>query len=233
VGKLVSVIDLPEEVRDDVGEEVELTHPIGKIEGLIRQAESLGGSVTLAPAASAELTLWMTHEIRRMQVERVYWKVGAADFRGVVEGVRTALVELVAEMRAGTEPGAQSPAAEVAAQAVQVAIYGDKNRITLNTAMAKDGGTAIAVPQADEADQPGFWTTTRLIWGATIGIATTVGAVAACWRSIRYGELTVPCETTWRARHDEGGGRAGACRVVRREARPGQSGARRRRCRGE
>jgi hypothetical protein len=180
-GRLVSVIDLPEEVRKDVGEEVELTHAIGKIEGLVRQAESKDGFVSLTPASSAELALWMTHEIGRMRVVSVYWRVSAADFRGVIEGVRTILIELVAEMRAGTAPGAPVPPAEVATQALHIAVYGDKNRFTLNTAMAEDGGTATVTPQADEVEEPGFWTATRIAWSAIIGIATIVGAVAAVW----------------------------------------------------
>jgi hypothetical protein len=35
----------------------------------------------MGPAAAAELAAMMTHEIRRMRVERVYWSVSAADFR--------------------------------------------------------------------------------------------------------------------------------------------------------
>ena len=180
-GRMVSIIDLPEVAREDISDELELTHPIGKIEGMGRQAEARGGSLQMGPAAAAELAAMMTHEIRRMQVERVYWSVSAADFRGVVNGVRTALTELVAEMRAGTGPGAQAPPAEVASQAVQIAVYGDKNRITLNAPIAGEGGTAIALTEPAEAEQSGFWTTFRRIGAAIVGLATVAGAIAAIW----------------------------------------------------
>lgn len=180
-GRMVSIIDLPEVAREDISDELELTHPIGKIEGMGRQAEARGGSLQMGPAAAAELAAMMTHEIRRMQVERVYWSVSAADFRGVVDGVRTALTELVAEMRAGTGPGAQAPPAEVASQAVQIAVYGDKNRITLNAPIAGEGGTAIALTEPAEAEQSGFWTTFRRIGAAIVGLATVAGAIAAIW----------------------------------------------------
>lgn len=96
----------------------------------------------------------------------------------MVDGVRTALTELVAEMRAGTGPGVQAPPAEVASQAVQIAVYGDKNRITLNAAVTGDGGTAIASHQVGEEAQSGFWTA-RHIGAIVVGVATVIGAVAA------------------------------------------------------
>ncbi len=64
-GKQVSVIDLPQEACDVVGDELPLTFGAGKIEGLIRQAEEHGGSIELGPAAAAELALMMTHEVGR------------------------------------------------------------------------------------------------------------------------------------------------------------------------
>ena len=44
-GKQVSVIDLPEEARGVVGDELPLTFGAGKIEALIRQAEARGGTI--------------------------------------------------------------------------------------------------------------------------------------------------------------------------------------------
>jgi len=69
-GKEVSVIDLPHEARDVVGDELPMTFGAGKIEGLIRQAEARDKSIVLAPPAAAELALMMTHEIGRYQSYR-------------------------------------------------------------------------------------------------------------------------------------------------------------------
>jgi hypothetical protein len=48
-GKSVSVIDLPQEAPEAIGDELPLTQGVGHIEGLIRQAESRGGSIQLGP----------------------------------------------------------------------------------------------------------------------------------------------------------------------------------------
>jgi len=176
--KAVTFLDLPEETRDVVTDEVPLTFGIGKIEDLSRQAESRGGFIPLGPPGATELALWMTHESQgRYQVERVYWSVSVADLRSVADAVRTALVELVAEMRAGTAADQMAPSPEVASQAVQLAVYGKGHRITV--AAAGDGGTAIATSRDGELEQRGFWTTSRRIGAAIVGLAAIVSAVAA------------------------------------------------------
>ena len=104
-GRQTSVIDLPEETRGVVGDELPVTFGAGKIEALIRQAEARGGTIDLGPAAAAELALMTTHEIGRYQVERVYWSAGTGVLCGVIDAIRTTLTELVAEIRAGGRPG--------------------------------------------------------------------------------------------------------------------------------
>jgi hypothetical protein len=175
-GKQVSVIDLPQEARDVVGDELPLTFGAGKIEGLIRQAEERGGSIELGPAAAAELALMMTHEVGRYQVERVYWSVGTGVLRGVVDAIRTTLTELVAGIRAGMAGGDVTPSPDVVGQAVQFAVYGKGNRITV--AAAGSGGTATATSSSEEPEESRFWTWRRA--GVIIvGLATIAGAVAA------------------------------------------------------
>jgi AbiTii len=176
--KSVNSLDLPDVARDVVTDEVPLTYGIGKIEDLSRQAESRDGFVQLGPPGASDLALLMSHYSGgRYHVERVYWSVSAADFRSVVDAVRTALVELVAEMRAGTAAGDTAPPPEVVRQAVQFVVYGKGHRITVAT--AGEGGTAIAASQNGELEQPGFWTTSRRVSAALVGLATIVGAVAA------------------------------------------------------
>jgi AbiTii len=176
-GRQVSVIDLPEEARDVIGDEVTLTAGAGEIEAWVQRAEARGGSLELGPPAAAELAWMMTNEVGRYRVERVYWSVSVAVLRGVVDAVRTVLTELVAEMRAGTPGGDEVPPAEVAAQAVQFAVYGKGHRITVAT--AGEGGTTIAAPQDGDLEEPGFWTTSRRIWAVLVGLATIIGAIAA------------------------------------------------------
>lgn len=173
-GKQASVIDLPQEARDVVGDQ--LTFGAGKIDGLIRQADERGGPIELGPPGAAELALMMTHEVGRYQVERVYWSVGTGVLRGVVDAIRTALTELVAEIRAGMAGGDVTPSPDVVGQAVQFAVYGKGNRITVAT--AGPGGTATATSSSEEPEESRFWTWRRA--GAiTVGLATIAGAVAA------------------------------------------------------
>ncbi len=118
----------------------------------------------------------MTHEIGRYQVERVYWSVSSAVLSGVVDAVRTALTELVAEMRAGTAGGDEVLTPEVAGQALQFVVYGKGHRITV--AAAGEGGTAVATIGGEEPEESRFWTWRRA--GAIlVGLATIAGAVAA------------------------------------------------------
>jgi hypothetical protein len=175
-GRQVSVIDLPQEARDVVGDELPLTFGAGKIGGLIRQAEQRGGSVELGPTAGAELALMMTHEVGRYQVERVYWSAGTGVLCGVVDAIRTTLTELVAEIRAGMTVEDGVPSSELVGQAVQFAVYGKGNRITVAT--AGPGGTAITAFDSGEPEESKFWTWRRA-GPIIVGLATIAGAVAA------------------------------------------------------
>ena len=175
-GKQVSVIDLPEEARGVVGDELPLTFGAGKIEALIRQAEARGGTIDLGPAAAAELALMMTHEVGRYQVERVYWSAGTGVLCGVIDAIRTTLTELVAEIRAGTAGEDAAPSPEVVGQAVQFAVDGKGNRVTF--AVAGPGGTAITMPGSEELEESRFWTWPR-VGAVIVGLATIAGAVAA------------------------------------------------------
>jgi AbiTii len=175
-GKQVSVIDLPKEARDVVGDELPLTFGTGKIEALIRQAENDGGSIKLGPPAAAELALMMTHEVGRYRVERVYWSAGTGVLCGVIDAIRTTLTELVAEIRVGTAAENGTPSPETVGQAVQFAVYGKGNRITVATAGA--GGTATATSAGEEPEETRFWTWRRT-GAAIVGLATIAGGVAA------------------------------------------------------
>jgi AbiTii-like protein len=176
--KSVTYVDLPAEARDVITDEVPLTFGIGKIEDLSRQADSNGGFIQLGPPGASDLALLMSHESGgRYHVERVYWSVSASDLRSVVDAVRTALIELVAEMRAGMAGGDTAPSPEVTGQALQFAVYGKGHRITVAT--AGEGGTATATSKSAEPEEPGFWTTSRRIGAAIVGFAAIVTAVAA------------------------------------------------------
>jgi hypothetical protein len=58
-------------------------------------------------------------------------------------------------------------------------VHGDKNRVTITHAAAGPGGSAVAAPQDSGPEEPGFWTTSRRIGAAIVGLAAIVTAVAA------------------------------------------------------
>ena len=117
----------------------------------------------------------MTHEVGRYQPERVYWSAGTGVLCGVVDAIRTTLTELVAEIRAGMTGENGVPSPDVIGQAVQFAVYGKGNRVTVAT--AGPGGTATVTFSSEEPEEYRFWTWRRV--GAIIGLATIAGAVAA------------------------------------------------------
>jgi hypothetical protein len=163
-----------------MGESIDLTQGIGEVEAMVRQSED-EGFLRLTPPGSAELARMMTYERRSqgMFIEAVYWKVNTAALQGVVEDVRTTLAELVAELRASLEDEDGTPSAQLANQAVQVAVHGSKSRVVVTNAQASDGSSAVAAPPEPEPEQSGLWTTWRRIGAAAVGLATIAGAVAA------------------------------------------------------
>jgi hypothetical protein len=177
-GHQISVVELPDVAREHISEDLELVHGIGEIEAMIRPAEANGGFAELGLPLGVELARMMSTP-GRIHVDRVYRVVSVANLQAVTDGVRTALTELLAELRGGTPTGAEIPSAEVTGQALQVVLHGSKHRVTINNAIADGGGTATATPNVAEREAPGFWTTSRRIGAAIVGLAAIVTAVAA------------------------------------------------------
>jgi hypothetical protein len=74
-------------------------------------------------------------------ITALYWSLSAPAIEGVLDRIRTTLVELVAEMRAGMPEAAEVPSREVADHAVQVAVHGDQARVTVTAASASGEGS--------------------------------------------------------------------------------------------
>jgi hypothetical protein len=158
-----------------------ITQGIGEVEAMIRQADSDDGFLRAGVPGSAELARLMSAEAERgRSVSRIYRVVAAANLRSVVDGVRTALAELAGELRAGMAEGQQLPSADLASEAVQVAVHGRGHRITINNAAAAAGGSAIiSAGESSQSEEGGFWTTSRRIGAVIVGLATIAGTVAA------------------------------------------------------
>lgn len=183
-GQQISPASLPDIARDHIKEEVPLYGPIAELTDAIKDARERGEShINFGIPAGSALTALTNHHLRLkgvqyQAIERIYWKTGVTSLVGVVDTVQTNLVELVAELRAGIGSGDTVPDKDLTDRAVNIVIYGDKNRVQVAHAVADTGGTAEvnAVPEGESKAR------TIMYWVA--GVATVAGAVIALlvWR---------------------------------------------------
>jgi hypothetical protein len=92
--------------------------------------------------------------------------------RGVVDQVRTALIDLVAEITVHMPESVDTPSPEVATNAVNFLVTGERHKISFS---APQAGTALAAPQPEEHSRRRLRTAAAII----IGIATIVGVFIA------------------------------------------------------
>ncbi|MFF8866028.1 hypothetical protein ACF08B_28650 [Streptomyces sp. NPDC015139] len=141
----VSMFDLPDFARDSLGDELRLGQGVGQIESLV--SRSPDETVQLSPAMAAELAVFMSQNSPR-QVLRLYWAVHPSALEGVLDQVRTRLVQLVGELRSAMPPGQQDPTPDQVAQALQNIniVTGDNSSVTVTApvAVARQHGSARA-----------------------------------------------------------------------------------------
>ncbi|MFD3441089.1 hypothetical protein ACFWU3_26675 [Streptomyces sp. NPDC058685] len=147
----VSMFDLPDFARESLGDVLRLGQGVGQIESLT--ARKPGQTVQLAPAMAAEVAVFMSQDSPR-QVLRLYWAVHPSAMEGVLDQVRTRLVQLVGELRDAMPHGQQDPTEDQVAQALQNIniVAGDNSSVTVTaplavahrrgSARAEIGGTA-------------------------------------------------------------------------------------------
>jgi hypothetical protein len=190
-GQQVPYNMIPDVARERLKEDIPMRQPIAELVDIVESHRRRGeSSVKLTPPLAQELVALMNHDVAKTEeggwpgspaskvVERVYWMVGLNVFTGIIDTVRTTLVELVAEMRAGTPAGAGVPTREVADQALEIAVNGKVGRLIINqvgpgsTAVATAGGTASAGNSMPESRSR------RWMWWL-VGIAGVLTAAAA------------------------------------------------------
>lgn len=131
----ISPSQLPDFARDEVTEELELRQSLPGLVELIAAAKQSDESVRLMPPGASILVDYMNRTSGDFKyIESLYWSVSPSVIQEVVDRVRSNLVELVAEMRAGMTSGEVVPSPEVASQAISVVINGDKNRVKVKDA---------------------------------------------------------------------------------------------------
>jgi hypothetical protein len=185
---------LPDEIRSVLDDDIHIHQAVAEIADIVTAHRKQGdGTVKLSPPNPQDLVALINHNLYQQEdphwralrmpqtqvVERVYWQVNVSHFVAVLDTIRTTLVELVAEMRAGTPAGKALPSAAVADQAFSVAVRGNRNRVIIQQPGPGASAAATAsrgtVSAGNYAEPESFWR--RWMWWI-IGIATVVGAVA-------------------------------------------------------
>lgn len=181
---------IPEVARPSIQGDIHLPQSIAEIADLVASARrDHEDSIRLSPPLAQELLALMNNDLTKRErnawgggldlppsqtIERVYWKVGLSFFVAILDTVRTTLVELVAEMRAGTPKGEGMPSHDVAEQAVDIAIKGNRNRIVINQVAPGGSAGGVASMLTEEPDSR----SRRVMWWI-VGIAGIIAAAAA------------------------------------------------------
>jgi hypothetical protein len=141
-------------------------------------------TLKLSPPQGADLVRVMNHEIGipHQQITEIYWSVAAPVLVGVLDQVRTALADLVGELRAAmSSDDGDLPTPEQVGQAMSVAVHGNRSRVVVTNAQASGESSASVAPAANE--EPGmFGTTGRRIGAIAVGLATIIGTGPALWQ---------------------------------------------------
>ncbi len=175
-GQAVPPSTLPDVARDHVKEQVELREGVGHIEELAKMPE-----IKIGLPGGGDLTRLMNAESSNpfQRIDTLYWAVSPAAVKGALDQIRTALMKLVAELRAATPAGQEVPSEAAANQAMNFVISGKRAKVNVTASQASGSGSNATSGTSASSSEPGFWTTSRRI-GATVGgIATVAGAVFA------------------------------------------------------
>ena len=170
-GQTLAPFSLPDFAQGDITNDLLLRMPISQIEHLARTTAD-GAVVRLSPPGADDLVVYMNSTgAWNGHIERIYWAVSPVVLVGVIEGVRTALVSLTAQLHAATPPSATVPSPEATTASVHVAVYGDRSMIknvTINN--AAEGAT---VNVGDDEKRP-LW---QRPWALVGGVVTLAGVV--------------------------------------------------------
>lgn len=180
-GQPISPSELPDPVNKHIDESVPLNGGVAEIESMIASAKSQGGGVKLSLPKGQDIVRLMNYENQKRgghdRVTAIYWAMSEVTLEGVLDQIRTRLVELVAEMRAEMPDEAEVPTAAVADNAVSVVIHGDKSRVNVVAAQASGNGSHT-VTAAPAAERRRWWVKLGAFVVGVAGVATAIAGVA-------------------------------------------------------
>ena len=124
----------------------------------------------------------MNHQVGDpyQQIVSIYWAVAHSAVEGVLDQIRTALTQLVGELRANMSDVEALPSAEAANEAVNVLVTGKRPRVHVTSAQASGSGTTATAGAQPQQEESGFWTRSRktgaFVAGA-VGVAAGIVAI--------------------------------------------------------
>jgi hypothetical protein len=168
-GRTISPTELPDFAQDVITNDVNLRQGIGQIEQLARR----GDAVKIQPGGAPDLVRFMNAQGNlNGHLERLYWSVSPVALDGVVDQVRNTLTVMIAEINANLPDGTDTLPAEVATNAINVAVNGKGHKI--NLAAPQQGSTVTTTSPEEE---PRRWG--RTAWGVLLGLVAIIAAVLA------------------------------------------------------
>jgi|SRR5665213_1189541 len=192
-GQTLSSLDVPEVARERLTSPVPIHESLAQLADTVASARRSGEDfVRLSIPGGEELTAYLNHCILEEEkrtygsiiegfgptkvIERIYWMASVSSFVGILDRVRTTVVELIGEIRLTQRENAAENSAEVVERAVGVVIGGKRNRIVVN--QLSDGATAISnvgdVATESGSEQPSR--PSRVAWWI-FGIAGVIACV--------------------------------------------------------
>jgi AbiTii len=180
-GQPIAPSHLPDFVQETVKEEFKFGSGVGELEELARHAETSGEAAKLQLPMGGDLVRLMNSERGdpSQVILAVYWSISPVTIRGILDQVRTILVQLVAELRAAMSEEQSVPTSEAASQAIAVAVYGKRSQVTINAPQAHQGSTATVEAAPVPPKGSALWTWARRGGAFIAGLATVAAAVFA------------------------------------------------------
>lgn len=174
---------LPDFTHGQIEERVRLESGVGELEELMSHS---GEAIKVSLPMAADLAAYMNHESNdpTQQITELYWSVSRSAIAGVVDQIRTALAELIGEMRAALPVGQSEPDSRQAQQAVNIVMKGF-SRANVNQVQSKGGDASATQPAAVEPQSSLLVRVPKVAWGVAVGAATIIAAVYAYLTYVR------------------------------------------------